>query len=482
MGLPEKFTYPFSYAPHPLVREAAGQLVSRIDADPTLREIFAEGKMLGVLLATDANSETVCLYAFSGNVTVTDADGGRRTTNDLEGFVPPIYNLLDPDGHFKAKEAEISELNYSIYKAEKHPSQADSRDLEAMKARRRELSEYLQKWIFDQFVVLNALGESRSISDIFADKGLIPPGGTGECALPKLLQYAYLHGLKPRCFGEFWYGRSSGREVRTQGSFYPSCSGKCGVLLPYMLKGLAVDENPLAADFGSEWALEDNIVYEDDAIIAVNKPSGMLSVPGRGKEDAQGKAPASLLELLQRRANAKAGATPHQGPRIFAVHRLDMDTSGLIIYAKSAAAQASLRRQFEGGEVQKTYIARLVGTVDKQSEGRIELPLEADFFDRPRQIVDRENGKPAVTNYEVIGCKDGDSIVRFFPHTGRTHQLRVHSAHSEGLGHPIKGDRLYGGQDGNDSSGQLCLTAESIIFKHPESGESLSLCIPCRMD
>lgn len=512
--LPQKFTYPFSYAPHPLVREAAGLLVSRIESDTRLKNAFAEGKMLGVLLTTcrtgcvvpvlpdnvdrivlESCPECVVLCAFSGNVTV---DG--KVTNTLDGFVPPIYDLLDPDGHFKKTESEISLLNLKIFKLEKSLAKSSLNDgermaeLALMRARRRELSEYLQKWIFDRFVVRNAKGESRSVSEIFSDRGLIPPGGTAECALPKLLQFAYSNALTPRCFGEFWYGKTVGGEVRTHGSFYPSCSGKCGVLLPYMLEGLELEENPLNREIAPKWNLESNIVYEDDSLIVVNKPSGMLSVPGK-KTDMQGKnPPESLLELLQHRANSLAGALPRRGPKVYSVHRLDMDTSGLIVFAKTSEAQKDLMSQFESSRVRKTYIARLAGNAHflLPRKGVVDLPLSSDFFDRPRQIVDREHGKSAVTGYEILerlgggddGCLSGDDLlVRFSPHTGRTHQLRVHSAHPDGLGCPIRGDRLYGGQacldvHGQGNADELCLMAEAIAFYHPSTGERIAFSLP----
>ena len=462
--LPGKFTYPFSYAPHPLVREAAERLLSRIDSDPLLSAAFAEGKMLGVLMVEDAGSEDGYgfLNAFSGNVTVTDGFGRSRSVNTLDGFVPPIYDLLDPDGTFKVKEAEISALNLEIHRAAK-----TGRDCEALKARRKELSEWLQKWIFDQFVILNAEGQKRTLTEIFAAKGLLPPGGTGECALPRLLQQAYLSGKRPLAFGEFWYGRSNGPEVRTHGSFYPSCTGKCGPLLEYMLQGLDVEDAPGLNASG--WNLEDAIVFEDEYMIVADKPSGMLSVPGRRGGE-------SLLELLQRRSNESAGTTAHNGPSVCPVHRLDQDTSGLMVFARHSSVQTALRSAFEGREVSKTYLARLsAGEKDVPQSGIIELPLGQDYYDRPRQKVDFEDGKRAVTRYEVLRrFADGEILVRFFPETGRTHQLRVHSAHSLGLGRPIKGDRLYGAPGTAAPDTNLCLMAQGISFRHPATGEMMS--------
>ena len=415
--MPGRFTYPFCYVPHPLVVEAANELIARLDAEGSP---LSEGKMLGVLI-TDGGP----LYAFSGTV------GGSAT---LPGFVPPIFDLTDPAGYFRRREAEISAM----------PAGKERSDASAE----------LQRWIFTQYVVLNAKGESRSILDIFADRGLVPPGGTGDCAAPKLLQYAYSHGLKPVAMGEFWYGASPAREVRGQGRFYPSCTGKCGPLLSYMMQGLDVEPNPLDIGFNRE--KEPQVLYVDDAVIVVDKPAGMLSVPGRV-------AAPSLLGWLRER----------YGGSVESCHRLDMDTSGVMVFARTPEVKSKMEAAFASREVSKTYRARLVAG-DKAfrlpQKGTIALPLALDYYDRPRQMVDFENGKLAVTEYEVLEIfPDGEIDVRFRPLTGRSHQLRVHSAHSKGLGHPIKGDRLYG----DAGPGRLYLHAESLSFNHPVTGERL---------
>ncbi|MBQ0045043.1 MAG: RluA family pseudouridine synthase [Bacteroidales bacterium] len=382
--------------------------------------------------------------------------------------MPPIFDLTDPDGYFRIREAEISALA-PLIAAEKD----QDRKAELM-AMRKSMSEELQRWIFEQFVVMNVKGERRSVYDVFSERGQVPPGGTGDCALPKMLQYAYENGLRPLAFGEFWYGRSPRSEVRTHGSFYPSCMGKCGPLLAYMLKGLDVEPNPMEA-YSSVLIHEPEILFEDDTIVVVDKPSGLLSVPGKIKAE-------SVLAWLQRRAN-HAG----NGERIYSCHRLDMDTSGVLVFAKSVEAQTSIMRQFEEREVSKSYVALLAAAdmasvnfsdgdrqlarhLAKGDRGTVELPLMLDYYDRPRQMVDDQDGKGALTEYEVLDEMDGgELLVRFVPHTGRTHQLRVHSAHADGLGRPIKGDRLYGDMSG----GRLCLHAEYLRFSHPKTGERM---------
>ena len=401
---------------------SAAQIVA--DASCGIFKHLAEGKMMGVLKVEDQEGAVDYLYAFSGTV------GGRAV---VPGFVPPVYDLTDPDGYFRQREAEISAM----------PPGAE----------RKAASAALQDWIFGQYRVSNARGETLSIREIFARRGLTPPGGTGDCAAPKLLQYAYSHHLTPLAMGEFWYGASPASEVREQGRFYPSCTGKCGPLLTWMLEGLDVAPNPLDREFTTE--TEPRVLYEDAAILVVSKPAGMLSVPGRTRAR-------SLLDWLRGRYG-----------EVHSCHRLDMDTSGLMVVARSTAYKSKLERQFAEREVTKTYRARLAagaGPFGHARHGTIALPLALDYYDRPRQMVDREHGKLAVTEYEVLEqLPDGEIDIRFTPRTGRTHQLRVHAAHAAGLGRPIKGDRLYGSADG----GRLWLHAETLAFRHPDSGENL---------
>lgn len=404
-----KFTYPFCYVPHPKVVEAARALIERIDSDPALHSLFAEGKMMGVLL-TDRGP----LYAFSGL-----ACG----LSHVEGFVPPIY---DTQNLVPAVSAD------------------DSRRI--------------QEDLFLRYVVHNALGNTRSVKEIFAERGLVPPGGTGDCAAPKLLEHAYRNGMHPLAMGEFWYGAPGKRQVREQGCFYPSCTGKCGPLLTFMMQGLDVEPNPLDKGFLVE--KEPQIIYCDDHILVVDKPAGMLSVPGRTES-------ANLLDYLRSIYG-----------EVHSCHRLDMDTSGIMVYARDMACKSALEAQFAARQVHKVYRARLVANgrpFTLPRKGTIALPLITDWDHRPMQEVNYETGKLAVTEYEVLDfLPNGEVDIRFYPRTGRTHQLRVHAAHSKGLAHPIKGDRLYGQSDGS----RLYLHAESITFTHPATGEVLTFLAP----
>lgn len=373
-----------------------------------------------------------------------------------------------------------------------------------LKTERSAKSDALQKWIFENAVVHNGEGESSSIWDIFSAGGLVPPGGTGECAAPKLLNYAFTHGLEPLAMGEFWYGSSPDTAVRTHGNFYPSCTSKCGPLLAYMTKGLRSPVEPVMTatlpdkpgmtaiyptipsvtkesgvtlkSEAPETSLPTTIgnLYEDDSIIIVEKPSGMPSVPGLDGR-------ISLQEILSYRMEVQNESTL---ATIHAVHRLDMDTSGVMVFAKTAEAAVNLRRQFEEHTIRKTYMARVSAGTDipsKTGKGAIDLPLSPDYDERPRQKIDFRQGKPAHTEYEIVRInEDGTADLLLHPHTGRTHQLRVHCAHHLGLGRPIVGDLLYGGHSVYDCNadkgvpGRLCLHALSITFRHPETGQELT--------
>ena len=547
LALPEKFTYPFHYTPHPLCVLAAEEVKAYIASRKEWQEELASGKMFGVLIVQTDNGITNneenqigYLAAFSGNL------AGK---NLHPYFVPPVYDLLQPEGFFKIEEEQISAINIRIRELENSSSYLDSKEkwkieteqakavlnqakaelkiakeareirrqsspelseeeqasliresqyqkaeykrlekewkkrleeletevrhfdieIERLKTERKERSAALQRKLFEQFRMLNAQGEVKDLYTIFEQTvQKVPPAGAGECALPKLLQYAYLHQLKPLAMAEFWWGDSPKNEIRHHGYYYPSCKGKCEPILQHMLQGLEVDENPLLNPVHEEEELE--IVFEDEWLLVVNKPAGMLSVPGKA-EDRD-----SVYHRLKKKYPEATG------PMI--VHRLDMATSGLLLVAKTKKVHQDLQAQFANRSIKKRYVAVLDGIVLSERTGRIELPLCLNPLDRPRQIVSKEYGKEAITEYKIIS--ESEKIIDesersineprkytrivFYPLTGRTHQLRVHAAHPEGLGCPILGDELYG-----KKADRLYLHAEYLEFRHPIYGDILCI-------
>ena len=447
---PERFTYPFDYEPHPLCRLAAAEVQQEI-----ARINPREGKMFGVLVVEansqpptansqppTANRQYAFLAAYSGLLE------GR---NDWPYFVPPVFDAQQPDGYFKTKEREISQL--SIVNCQ-------------LDAERRKMSQQLQLWLFHQYRLLNARGEVKDLVDIWQSyysrpkllrKYPLPPGGTGDCCAPKLLQYAYRLGLKPVCMAEFWWGQPTKEELRQHLNYYPACRGKCKPILTWMLQGLEVDPDPNMLGVARQ---DIPTVYEDDVIIVVNKPSGLLSTPGRIEEY-------SVETVMQQRY-----------PGAVVAHRLDMGTSGLLIVAKTMEAYHHLQQQFVRHEVRKKYIAVLedchssflISHSSFPAKGRISLPLRPDPMNRPRQVVDMEHGKRAVTDYEFLDPSPSSNVVALYPQTGRTHQLRVHCAHPDGLGRPIVGDELYG-----TKGDRLMLHAAEIWFRHPVTGQEMHL-------
>ena len=591
LALPEKFTYPFHYTPHPLCVLAAEEVKEYIASRKEWQEELASGKMFGVLIVQTDNGITNneenqigYLAAFSGNL------AGK---NLHPYFVPPVYDLLQPEGFFKIEEEQISAINIRIRELENSGSYLDSKEkwkieteqakavlnqakaelkmakeareirrqsspelseeeqasliresqyqkaeykrlekkwkkrleeletevrhfdieIERLKTERKERSAALQRKLFEQFRMLNAQGEVKDLYTIFEQTvQKVPPAGAGECALPKLLQYAYLHQLKPLAMAEFWWGDSPKNEIRHHGYYYPSCKGKCEPILQHMLQGLEIDENPLLNPVHEEEELE--IVFEDEWLLVVNKPAGMLSVPGKA-EDRD-----SVYHRLKKKYPEATG------PMI--VHRLDMATSGLLLVAKTKEVHQDLQAQFANRSIKKRYVAVLDGAIIKTeketkpiaekailiakntvstkktakaertgSTGRIELPLCLNPLDRPRQMVSSEHGKEAITEYQIISeseritsesentFNESNRIdesersinesrkytrIIFYPLTGRTHQLRVHAAHPEGLGCPILGDELYG-----KKADRLYLHAEYIEFRHPIYGNILCI-------
>ena len=342
-------------------------------------------------------------------------------------------------------------LNAELSAAHALTQQYDER-IAALRQRRRSMSDELQRWLFMQYRMLNARGEERDLIDIFSTTTHgIPPAGAGDCCAPKLLQYAYSHGLQPVCMAEFWWGESPRQEIRHHLSYYPACRSKCLPILTHMLQGLDVEPNPLTATASEEL----KIVYEDDAICVVDKPAGMLSVPGKDNVES--------VESIMRQRWHQYDGNP------IMVHRLDRDTSGLMVVARTLEAYHSLQQQFACRTAAKRYEAVLDG-VPALQQGTISLPLMPDITDRPRQRVDMEHGKPSVTTYRVVSTQNHRTLVWLFPHTGRTHQLRVHCAHPLGLATPILGDPLYGR---GTAAPRMYLNAAELEITHPVTGRRM---------
>lgn len=428
---PEHFTDPFCYEPHPLCLSAAA-LVKREIA----RINPSEGKMFGVLVVETAEGLGF-LAAYSGLLE------GR---NDWRYFVPPVFDAQDPNGYFKTREREISLVSQTSSLTSK------------------QMSQDLQTWLFHQYRMMNGLGEVRDLVEIWQDyhssprlrsKYPLPPGGTGDCCAPKLLQYAFLHHLRPVCMAEFWWGESPKGLIRHHGQFYPACRGKCKPVLTWMLQGLNVDPHLDSEQMARQ---EPDIIYEDDTLAVLSKPDGMLSVPGKTDE-------ISVASWAQA-----------QWPGAMLAHRLDMLTSGLVIVAKTMEAYRQLQLQFADRTVKKKYLAIVMGSPAKE-HGVIDLPLSSDPLNRPLQVVDYEHGKRAITEYRVLAGVTKESacytLLALWPHTGRTHQLRMHCAHADGLGCPIVGDELYG-----QKADRLYLQAQGITFVHPTTGKRMHFELP----
>lgn len=516
---PSRLNNPFYYEPHPLCLLAANAVQQYIAAQKAWKEEVDQGKMFGVLVCEDTTHRLGFLAAYSGQI------GGR---SDLPYFVPAVFDYLQPDGYFmkgvttldeinaaisqKESSSHLQELRLSVEtlrrtfsieedafkdkikaaKAERdrirkgnlsfnedalikesqfmkaefrrikksheeeiahkaHRLQEAEDTINKEKRLRKEISDHLQHWLFEHFVMLNAKGEKRNLLDIFKDTvQKIPPAGAGECCEPKLLQYAFLHHYHPLCMAMFWWGASPKMEIRHHLHYYPACNGKCKPILKFMLQGMDVAPNPLEAI--QQQRLQ--IIFEDDDLLVVNKPAGMLSVPGKSQRQ-------SVYSLIREQFPEA------EGPLI--VHRLDMATSGLMLVAKTKEAHRRLQAQFKEHTIHKRYIAILSHAWNHSSDtGSISLPLRPNPSDRPRQMVDDKQGKSAITQYHVLSKDKGEVRIALYPMTGRTHQLRVHCAHKEGLDNPIKGDELYG-----KKSDRLYLHAEAITFTHPKTGQRM---------
>ena len=538
--VPDKFTFPFYYEPHPLAKVATKEIQEYLEKQTDFEHEFgiksvkqknAIGKMFGVLVVKKTDNSLGYLAAFSGKL----ADKSLP-----DKFVPPIFNMRTEGSFYIQGEKKIEKIgaeiqllkkdeNYlSLKKSLKKLSKKIEEDLAAQRKKMKtsklsrrlqkkeaesnldatnfnilnkkliqesyndqfyykELQEYyfykieesktlladfenkiiglmalrkktsaiLQNTLFEKYQFLNQFKEQKGILDIFNNPSSMPPAGAGDCSAPKLLQYAFQHHLTPIALAEFWWGISPNSEIRKHKNFYPSCLSRCKPILNHMLKGIDMEENLLLKNLTKKEEL--SVIYEDDDLIIVNKPPEFLSVPGKEIKDSV------YTRIKQKYPEAT-------GPLI--VHRLDMSTSGIIVLTKTKEANKILQGQFIKRTVKKRYVALLSGKLSKK-QGVIKLPLRLDLDDRPRQLVDFMNGKKAETNWVFINQNNNQTRVHFYPITGRTHQLRVHAAHKEGLNTPIKGDDLYG-----NKQDRLYLHAEFIEFVHPSSKKEISFTVP----
>ncbi|MEZ5172012.1 MAG: pseudouridine synthase [Bacteroidia bacterium] len=326
-------------------------------------------------------------------------------------------------------------------------------EIESLKKKRKEMSSALQEKLFDSYSFLDSHRNRRNLKSIFAEEPVgYPPSGAGECCAPRLLQYAFSQGLKPLSIAEFWWGDSPVTEIRHEGNFYPACRGKCAPILKHMLNGIEL-ENEQALN-GTSSELKPEIIFEDEWFLAIHKHENMLSVPGKLHEE-------SLLQILRKQ---KAG-----WEQLIAAHRLDMSTSGILLFAKNLEAYRAVQALFISRQVKKRYVA-ILSSKPALNQGVVSLPLRADYFNRPRQMVCEKEGKPAITSFQVISDNKDGCRVHFYPETGRTHQLRVHAAHPLGLNAPIVGDDLYGFE-----GPRLMLHAEFLAFTHPFTNKWLEL-------
>ncbi|HRB71586.1 MAG TPA: pseudouridine synthase [Flavobacterium sp.] len=535
ISLPERFTFPFYYEPHPLTQIAASELQEYLESQTDMDHNFgliedqngiAIGKMFGVLVVRDANGKIGYLAAFSGKL---------AGTNQHPRFVPPVFDMLLENSFFlkeetilnsinsqietvtanplyhrlkteleqfvsqsqeeitafkkqlkankeerkksrEAQQSSLTESEYAVFEADlikqslrdkwelqvltnKWKACLDETRLqlaqfddqiEALKKERKEKSAALQQQLFEQYSFLNKDRKTKSLQSIFSETVFgKPPAAAGECATPKLLQYAFIHGLEPLAMAEFWWGASPKSEIRKHRQFYPACTGKCQPILKHMLDGIPMDDNPLLQNHGENTTLK--IIYEDDNLVVVDKPAELLSVPGIQIQDS----------VYTRLKTTWGNIEP------LIIHRLDMATSGLLVVAKTKEAHKHIQRQFLKRTVIKRYTALLSGLV-KQDEGEIRLPLRGDLDNRPRQLVCDTHGKKAVTVWKVVGRQTTTTRIHFWPLTGRTHQLRMHAAHEQGLNAPIVGDDLYG-----TGADRLHLHAAYLEFVHPKTRQTL---------
>ena len=558
-ALPERFTFPFCYEPHPLCSLAAQELQQQIQSSQFLQfELKQTGKMFGVLLVENTQGEVGYISAFSGKL-----NSPESSHQKIINFVPAVFDL-DAQADFYTEESNIiNRLNSELDKLLANPLLAEYQnsidikfsqqneqldqhrtkmavnrkkrkaqrsqlkenltgddlahclkslaqesiddknqlrdlkavwhdlisdiqqklntltvEIEGIKKTRKQLSTKLQKKLFKQYRMLNSAGIEKDLIELFQNAPYpMPPAGTGDCAAPKLLQYAFKQKLKPLAIAEFWWGQAPKSEIRQHKNFYGACSGKCQPILGHMLEGMLLDDNPLLVNPAEGKTLE--IIYQDDAIVVVNKPSEFLSVPGKHIDDSV------YLRIKQQFPQATGS---------YIVHRLDMSTSGVMVLALTKRAQKHIQHQFINRTIKKRYVALLEGKLEGNVEGKlavdtgnklvknqgeINLPLRGDFDDRPKQLVCFEHGKKSKTQWEIIDTVDGKAKLYLYPESGRTHQLRVHCAHSQGLNMPILGDDLYGNSNyGSNTSNRkpqrLHLHAQMLTLSHPVTKEEMT--------
>lgn len=423
-------------------------------------ERMGQKVMLGTLVCLDEEGNRIVLCTNSGiSKKIVLASDETKTEWFQNGIrfilVPPIVSAAQIDEALRKNDAEIHELTGkidSLKQTIKTNSGSDFQsDLETLKQKRKLLCDESLEGV-RKLYRFNTISHSQ-----FSIFNYQLPTGTGDCCEPKLFHYAFAHNLKPFSLAQIFTNESE---------LIPPCDERCGILLPEML-GLEV-------------------LYMDKHIVVVNKPSGLLSVPGRG-EDKQDCVVNRVKKLYSSFCKIEQPS----------VHRLDMETSGILILGFTEEAHRNLSLQFEKGEVHKEYTALLSGVLEKQGtgecvpkhgekEGVIKLKFRLDPENRPYQIYDEIYGKEGVTRWKNEGvvwyqCPDGSKLkatkIRFFPETGRTHQLRLASSDSHGFGLPIIGDSLYG----TCSEGQrLMLHAEKIIFYHPVNGRKLTFVCPSK--
>jgi len=530
--LPEKFTYPFCYQADPLAQAASEELQKKLTSFHPI-DAEKQGRMYGVLVVKNEQGELGYLAALSGGANESIGNNGiainfvppihqaysnsefeQKKQVEINGINQSIDQLTaNPDierltmlltaavaeseqdiqaqqqkmrdnkkirkdkrawlttanlaeEEHRSISIELSRASVTDKKAlqtiklqyqtdidsTKQALQQLTDEIELLKKRRKRLSTILQKHFFKQYQMLNIQGDCKDLTEIFTETIVQkPPAGSGDCAAPKLLQFAFKHKLTPVCMAEFWWGKQPKSEIRKHKNFYPACQGKCQPILNHMLTGMNVDKNPLLENPAKGKELE--IVFQDEHVVVVNKPADLLSVPGKSIKD-------SVYTRIKAQFPQATGS--------LIIHRLDMATSGLLMLALNERAHKHLQQQFINKEVSKRYVAIIDGILEKTS-GEIRLPLCVDFNDRPRQMVCYEHGKYAETHWQVIEEKVGKTKLFLYPITGRTHQLRMHCAHPDGLNLPIIGDGLYGLR-----ADRLHLHAQRLSFIHPITKEQLT--------